>query len=252
MGTRPLTTPQIALGTVILLVGVLALSWRLNNDPTTRPSVSQNTLTPGMGFVDDDSDSEAKGNTIKSQADEEAGLANGKGSPFHNHRKDHRVSSPNDLRTPTTKNNDSLSITRLRRKGITESEEIWEELEDDTIAEMSPFSRRKSSARSISSSRHQSRGNAMDEIPNESTALLARSGTGRSYRDKRRRRSTPILETQERRERRRRSASSQEALGGWWKMKIWWRGNERKDKGKDTGNGTGNSNGNGNGTGDIA
>ena len=186
LGTRPLTTPQIALGTVILLIGVLALSWRLNNDPTTRPSVSQNTLTPGMGFVDDDSDSEAEGNTIKSQADEEAGLANGKGSPFHNHRKDHRVSSPNDLRTPTTKNNDSLSITRLRRKGITESEEIWEELEDDAIAEMSPFSRR---------------GNAMDEIPNESTALLARSGTGRSYRDKRRRRSTPILETQERRER---------------------------------------------------
>lgn len=232
---------------MILLIGVLALSWRLNNDPTTRPSVSQNTLTPGMGFVDDDSDSEAEGKTLKSQADEEANLADGKGSPFRSHRNSHRICSPDDPRTPTTNNNDLLSITRLRRKGITESEEIWEELEDDALAELSPFSRRKSSARSTSSSKIPSPGNSLDEIPNESTALLARSGTGRSYRDRRRRRSTPILDNQER-ERRRRSASSQEALGGWWKMKNWWRGRERKDKGK----GTSTGNGNGHGHGDSA
>lgn len=202
-----------------------------------------------MGFVDDDSDSEAEDNTINSQVDEEGGLANGKESLFHDRSKSHRLSSPNDSRTPTTRNNDLLSITRLRRKGITESEEIWEELEDDAMAELSPLSRRKSSARSTSSSRLQSRGNPTDETPDESTALLAKPGTGRSYRDKRRRRSTPIVETQER-ERGRRSASSQEALGGWWKMKNWWRGNETKDKGKGTGNGNGI--GNGNRTGDIA
>lgn len=237
----------IALGTVILLIGVLALSWRLNNDPATRLSVSQNTLTPGMGFVDDDSDSEAEGNTPESQMDEEANLANGNDSPFNNHRNSHRISSSNDPRTPTMKNNDLLSITRLRRKGMTESEEIWEELEDDALAEVSPFSRLRSSARSTPSSKLPSRGNPMDESPDESTALLARSGTGRSYRDRKRRYSTPILETQER-ERRRRSASSQEALGGWWKLKNWWRGKERKGKGK----GTGNGNGNGNGSGDTA
>ncbi|KAL9070718.1 MAG: hypothetical protein Q9161_004651 [Pseudevernia consocians] len=166
----------IALGTVILLIGVLALSWRLNNDPTTRPSVSQNTLTPGMGFVDDDSDSEAKGKTLISQADEEANPADGKGSPFRSHRNSHHICSPDDPRTPTTNNNDLLSITRLRRKGITESEEIWEELEDDALAELSPFSRRKSSARSTSSSKIPSPGNSLDEIPNESTALLASFG----------------------------------------------------------------------------
>ncbi len=196
-----------------------------------------------MGFVDDDSDSEAEGKTLKSQADEEATLADGKGSPFTSHSNFHRISSSNDPRTPTMKNNDLLSITRVRRKGITESEEIWEELEDDALAEFSPFARRKSSARSTSSLRLPSRGNAMDENSDETTALLARSGTGRSYRDRRRRRSTPILENQER-ERRRRSASSQEALGGWWKMKTWWRGRERKDKGKDTSNGNGNGHGN--------
>lgn len=202
-----------------------------------------------MGFVDDDSDLEAEDNTIESQADEEAGLTDGKESPFRNHRKSHRLSSPNDPRTPTTKNNDLLSITRLRRKGITESEEIWEELEDDAIAELSPFSRRKSSAQSTSSSKLQSRRNPEDEIPDESTALLAKPGAGRSYRDRRRRRSTPKLETQER-ERRRRSASSQEALGGWWKMRNWWRGNDTKNKGKS--NSAINGNGNGNRTGDIA
>ena len=231
---------------MILLIGVLALSWRLNNDPTTRPSVSQNTLTPGMGFVGDDSDSEAEGNTLKSQADEEANRANGKESPFHNHRSSRRISSPNEPRTPTTKNNDLLSITRLRRKGVTESEEIWGEMEDDTLADLSPFSRRRSSARSTPSSKLPPRENPMDESLNESTALLARSGTGRSYRDRRRRRSTPIFETQER-ERRRRSASSQEAVGGWWRMKNWWVGTERKDKGKTTGSGIGNGNGNGTG-----
>ncbi|KAL8741756.1 MAG: hypothetical protein Q9190_005669, partial [Brigantiaea leucoxantha] len=35
--THPKSNTQIALGTIILLTGVLSLSWRLNNDPTTRP-----------------------------------------------------------------------------------------------------------------------------------------------------------------------------------------------------------------------
>lgn len=200
-----------------------------------------------MGFVNDDSDSGAEADTPKSPADEEAQLADGKQSLFHNPSNSHRVPPPNDACTPTTKNNDLLSITHLRRKGITESEEIWEELEDDAPAEMSPFSHRRSSARSTPISKLPSRENPRTENTNESTALLARSGTGRSYRDRKRRRSTPISETQEM-ERRRRSTSSHEALGGWWKMRNWWSGKDRKDKGK--GKGTGNGNGNGNG--DVA
>lgn len=193
-----------------------------------------------MGFIDDDSDPNAEGNNLKSQTDEEARLAGGKQSPFHNQR----ISSPNDPRTPTTKNNDLLSITRLHRKNITESEEIWEELEDDALADMSPFSQRRSSARSTPVSRLSSRGNPRDENTNESTALLSRSGTGRSYRDRRRRRSTPILGIQGT-ERRRRSASSREVLGGWWRLQRWWTGKDRKDKGKGIGNGNGNGSGDG-------
>lgn len=42
----------IALGTVILLSGVLALSWRLS-DEQTQPAVAQSALAPGLGFVED-------------------------------------------------------------------------------------------------------------------------------------------------------------------------------------------------------
>ena len=227
---------------MILLLGVLALSWRLNNDPTTRPPVSQNTLTPGMGFVDDDSDFEAEANTLTSEADEEAQLVNGKGSPTSYH-KSNGLSSPNNLPTPTLKNEDLLDNTQLRRKDSTESEEIWEELEDDTLAELLPFSRRRTSVQTTPSSRPKSQGNPMDETPDEETSLL-RSSTGRSYRDKRRRRSAASINTQER-ERRRRSASSQDALGGWWKMKRWFSGTHSKDKSKGLEDGIGNGNGNG-------
>lgn len=193
-----------------------------------------------MGFVDDDSDSEAEGNPLRAPAKAKMNLADGKELSFHNHR----ILSPDDLRTPTTRNDHVLSITRLRRKGITESEEIWEELEDDALADLSPSSRRRSSAWS-NPSRLYSQGDPTGENINESTALLARSTTGRSYRDRRRRRSMPVSEIQER-ERGRTSTLSSEALGNWWTLGSWWRGREKRDKGKNF------SNGNGNGCGDSA
>ncbi|KAL2056430.1 hypothetical protein ABVK25_003453 [Lepraria finkii] len=247
----------IALGTLILLLGVLALSWRLNNDPTTRPPVSQNPLTPGMGFVVDDSDSEAEANTLISPVDEEAALPNGNGkeSPFLHHRTTRPISWPHGPRTPTMQNNDILSATRLRRKGITESEEIWEELEDNTLTELPPFSQRRIS--SVQTTPHfktpmsRSDDKAIDEGPNESSPLLSHSGTGRNYRDKRRRRSAPMLETLDcnrERDRRRKSVESQEAVGGWWKMKSWWYGSQKgKAKGKGPDNGNENGNGASNG-----
>ena len=190
-----------------------------------------------MGFVDDDSDSEVESDPLGIQAHTEVNLANGKESPTHNYR----TLSNDDPRTPTTKNNDLLNITRLRRKGITESEEIWGELEDDAFVELPPSSCPRGSATSNPLKSHYG-ADPLDESTNESTVLLARSGTCRSYRDKRRRRSTPRSEVQER-QRVRRSVSSQEVSGSWWKVKTWWRGKERKDKGKGTGNGIGNRNG---------
>ncbi|KAL8808968.1 MAG: hypothetical protein Q9223_003680, partial [Gallowayella weberi] len=130
--------PKIALGTVILLIGVLALSWRLN-DPATRPAVAQTPLTPGMGFVDSESDSEAE-TSLLPNGDEEA---------LSSTKSNGKLSSPL-FKTPTNKDNEVLSITRPRRKTMTETEEILEELDDDTLTELfspSLSHHRRSSAR---------------------------------------------------------------------------------------------------------
>lgn len=115
------------------------------------------------------------------------------------------------------------AIMRTRQNGMAEADEIWGELEEGGPSPlMSPFSQRRSSARSTPLGIRPS--TAMTDstelpAPDETTGLLARTGTGRSYRDRKRRKSAPIGGdgTQER---------AQDALGGWWKMK-WWR-----DKGK--------------------
>ncbi len=133
-------------------------------------------------------------------------------------------SSLDEPRTPTAKEDDSLFVPRLRRKGITESQEIWEELEDASLPPLSPFSYRRASARSTP---HAGATDMGDEAPHEGTALLGpeRSSTVRTYRS-RRKRSAPVLSRDERA----RSGSAQAATGGWWKMK-WW-GGEREGKGK--------------------
>ena len=202
-------------------MGVLALSWRLNNDPTTRPPVAQTPLTPGMGFVNDDSDSGAETGIFPPGVDVESATGNGNGSPI-------------EFRTPTSRDNDLLSVTRLHRTVMTESEEIWEELEDDSRTNRSPLAHRLSSARSTPS--RFSPSNRVDDSlpPSESTALLARSGTGRSYRGRKRRRSAPFAEGLGLD--RRRGLETQEAIGGWWKMKWWDRGDGKgKDIGEDEG-----------------
>ena len=186
-----------------------------------------------MGFVDDEeeaSDTELTASTPNS--DEEAALL-GKESPYPNE-------SP---RTPTTKDQNTLNTRRLRRKPITESEEIWDELEDEHLSFL-PFlfstpQPRRTSGFSTSNPSTKRNSRVLFEpregiTPSESTALLARPGTGRSYRSHRRRRSAPSLEARER-QRRTRSAGSQEALGGWWKMN-WWNPSGKEDgKGKGKG-----------------
>ncbi|MCJ1484515.1 hypothetical protein MMC06_004686 [Schaereria dolodes] len=223
----------IALGTLILLTGVLALSWRLNNDPVTRPAVVQTPLTSGMSSAPEDSDSEAE-TTFQTtpHGDEESltldhsPLLNGNGKGSGKHRDWHTP-------TPTTKDNDLLSVTRNRRKGMTEADEIWGELEDETPELLSPFSRRRSSARSTPS-RLRSSG-TLDGVgePNEGTALLARSGTGRSYRDTRWWRSVPEGDPRAWRKgsQAQGQGQTQEALGGWWKMR-WWTGSKGDKDGR--------------------
>ena len=140
-------------------------------------------------------------------------------------------------RTPTPNSHPVLNPPKTRKRAQTEHQEIWDELEHDTLSPISPFSARHVNIRSTSnpSSKRTSRldlpeptGEENGPEPTETTELLARSGTGRSYRDYKRRRSMPGSEG---RASRKRSVSSQTALRGWLKSKL---GKGRSsDKGKD-------------------
>ena len=171
-----------------------------------------------MGYTNiSDSDSGSDPPTPTTASDEES--ANDRTPILYTHH-DRRSTS---LSTPY--------LPRNPKGAITESEEIWEELEDDPVSPLAPFHHHNRRA-SIRSTPSRDRPQSGDGAPNESTALLARSGTGRSYRD-RRRRSTPGFGTQASSNGRdiRRHSGQQEAVGGWWKMR-WWR-KRRKEGGRD-------------------
>ena len=201
----------IALGTVILLSGVLALSWRLS-DEQTQPAVAQSALAPGLGFVED-TDNEEYSDSYT--ADEEAAI-NAENQALLNC----------EPMTPTTKLDTVLGATRNVRKTVrlTEADEIWGELQDDD-AKTSPRPLRRASTVTAMGLGQPiaSEGEGRDDTPDENTALL-RSNT---FQRRRRRRSTGFPGFTARpspRDSKRRSASSQAALGGLWKMRWWKRG----------------------------
>jgi magnesium transporter len=181
-----------------------------------------------MGFVDSPSSPSLSPSLNPSSGSDEERAPLKSSHPFFSRAN----SAPNDPHTPTAKETDLLIVSRLRRKGITESQEIWEELEDSSLPPISPFSYRRASSRSTPHA------GAADfdegEFPHEGSALLGpkRSNTIRTYRS-RRRRSAPVLSRDERERERRESA--QAATGGWWKMRWWGDGGEGKGKAKGRG-----------------
>ncbi|MCJ1479422.1 hypothetical protein MMC13_008107 [Lambiella insularis] len=241
-----LSSLLIALGTAILLTGVLALSWRLNNDHTSQTPAPLTPLTPGMGFIQPDHSPPSSPLTRTPPPDEESLLlpkrlrARSQPAILHSNPPSHLTFLPNRARTsfssgthralrfsstphpPLTHSSDLLSA-RAPRPTMAEVDEIWGELEEDALTPLaSPFGPRRSSARSTPlGDRPSSARAASAELlpPDERVGLLARAGTGRSYRDRRRRRSMPVVG---RGDEGRRGSAPQEALGGWWKMR-WWR-----------------------------
>lgn len=85
----PLHSGLIALGTFVLLSGVLALSWRMDEDRDAAPPADVHTLlTPGMGLVEDTTTDEERDTDIDddnasiTSADEEADLAPSEVTPL--------------------------------------------------------------------------------------------------------------------------------------------------------------------------
>ncbi|KAF9879354.1 duf803 domain-containing protein [Colletotrichum karsti] len=214
---NPLRGGLIALGTVILLSGVLALSWRLSDEQHT-PGVGQSSLAPGLGLVED-------------TEDEEESLLGGD-DLYSLHEEDDPL--PVQYSTFNVASGETTPLTPSRpKKGRRwqERAEIWGELEDRD-APSTPISRKRSSTmpditESTSLLAHHRRSSGTKQPQTSSSAEPGPSSESPSQRrpvGRRRRKSTGFPGFTARRRRKSQSSqpSLQEALSGVWKLK-WWR-----------------------------
>lgn len=122
---RPLHAGLIALGTVVLLTGVLALSWRLSEDDEDAAGKSHvyaseippSALTPGMGLVEDPAEPDAT-----TDEDYDPDIEDGERAPLMQRRQRRH-----------TLRDSALLVGRKRKQSNTfrERESIWDELNDD-------------------------------------------------------------------------------------------------------------------------
>ncbi|KAL2180855.1 uncharacterized protein P884DRAFT_50164 [Thermothelomyces heterothallicus CBS 202.75] len=145
---NPLRACLIALGTVVLLSGVLALSWRLSDEQHT-PGVGQSTLAPGLGLLED-TDAEEEGEDVSLRS---ALLSEGEAAvPTQSNYQTFETPLSPELSTASAAapapQRPSLMArsTRAASSRWAEQAEIWDELEDRSTPEpASPsFNRRRS------------------------------------------------------------------------------------------------------------
>lgn len=205
----------IALGTVILLSGVLALSWRLS-DEQTQPAVAQSALAPGLGLVEDTDNDES---SDSANADEEASIGTER-EPLLGQE----PGTPNTRLATMPKTPSPRKTLRL-----TEADEIWGELEDDD-SKATPSRPVRTMTFPNTQLGHGSEASPSQD-PDEDTPLIHPSTLSR----RRRRRSTgfpgftarasPLRSTSSRWRGLQQRPSSQGSGGdtGWgWKLK-WWK-----------------------------
>ncbi|KAK0723918.1 hypothetical protein B0T21DRAFT_294215 [Apiosordaria backusii] len=241
----PLRACLIALGTAILLSGVLALSWRLSDEQHT-PGVGQSSLAPGLGLVEDtDGEEEEEELLLHSALGDEEEARPLPPSHFNSYQtfKPSRATVAGPVETqqpqPTSplvlpKRQRPMRSTRTVSNRWTERAEIWDELEDRESPEpMSPaLNRRRSTtlpARETIAARQAMRRGLTDfpilgDAPADTEPLLASSASPR--RDFRRRRKStgfPGFTARRNSSRKTPGGGLQDAVGSLWKMR-WWRG----------------------------
>lgn len=237
----------IALGTVILLSGVLALSWRLSDEQHT-PGVGQSTLAPGLGLVDDTDDEEEGEELLLNNTGLEDDVLP---TTYRYNTFDSQEGSSNRRGRP-----DPIplihSATAPRKKSSfrqppkwQERREIWGELDEDELppSPVPGFSRLRSktmphSDTSLLLSQHR-RGVSADlsTIPFSPVTFDGPSSTQRSSRSEYgrvRRKSTGFPGFTARKSGRRKSVSAggglQGAIGG---IQRWWRSRNSTPSGGD-------------------
>jgi hypothetical protein len=245
----PLHAGLIGLGTFILLAGVLALSWRLQDDEDgdeqdrrhqmAQAEIPQTVLAPGMGFVGEpDTDTASSSAATDEEAGSEEDLrrsAHSEGSPLISKVRSGRGS--NSAHSPAT--------TRRRKRASTLKEiyNIWEMLdegaaEEEEVGRYGTFNgRRRSSANarptSASAVRPRPLSSSHLDVPvidgnaeDETTAAEAdtedqRAGLLRSN-------SLPLGRRSRSARKRRHSRSGQGALFSDMLRVEWWRSRRRK------------------------
>ncbi|KAL2140629.1 hypothetical protein VTI28DRAFT_3555 [Corynascus sepedonium] len=167
---NPLRACLIALGTVILLAGVLALSWRLSDEQHT-PGVGQSTLAPGLGLIEDtDAEEDSEEVSLRSTllGESEAALPTQPTYQTFEPPLSPEISTEPAASVPRRQSLMTRS-SRAASSRWAEQAEIWDELEDrSTLEPASPaFSRRRSTTLPV----HRT-----------SPSLSARRETGDSHR----------------------------------------------------------------------
>lgn len=232
----PLHACLITLGTVILLSGVLALSWRLS-DEQHPPGVGQSSLAPGLGLVEDTDGEEEEEELLLDSTplgEEDDVLPTtytyntfGSGQDTNGRRPE-----PSPL-TPSRKRMSFTPSTKTAGSRWQERQEIWGELDDEDVpySPKLPFSRARSSTLPVLSEssdllppkRGTSLGNALgiSGAPASASAEMLSRPPQKTLRS--RRRSTGFPGFTARKTSRRKSGSGfQDAIGGfsrWWKNK---------------------------------
>ncbi|KAI9904103.1 hypothetical protein N3K66_000632 [Trichothecium roseum] len=210
----PLRACLITLGTVILLAGVLALSWRLSEEQH-QPAVGQSTLAPGLGLVDDTEDEEEALLGIDTAIEDDEG--------------------PTTYQTFASANGETpLSPSRKKSTRWAERAEIWGEL-DDRDEPSTPIGRLRSSTMPVRDD-----GESSPLIPRPRRAVSgagshAEAGTGAEAGSRRfgrrRRKSTGFPGLVARKHLRQRGDSIStvsESIGNVLTLK-WWRDRGKRD-----------------------
>ncbi|KAK1758471.1 magnesium transporter NIPA-domain-containing protein [Echria macrotheca] len=240
---NPLRACLIALGTVILLSGVLALSWRLSDEQHT-PGVGQSSLAPGLGMVEDTDGEEDEEDLLLASdlGDEEENAQSTQYMSYQTFRPGRTKSTSGEPSPLPPRKRPTAPSMRSSVSRWTEQAEIWDELEDrETPSSPSPMLNRRRSTTLPGPSE-----SASLLFPRRSTTdfpSLAQSGDGtggasaavesprRNFR--RRRKSTGFPGFTARRPTANRKGSSgglQEAVGGLWRLRWWGRGDKQKGR----------------------
>ena len=226
----PLSAGLIALGTVLLLAGVLALSWRLQDDDEdgehhiVKAEIPQTLIAPGMGFVGDpDTESSEAATDDEQESDQETDEQS-------------RLLRKSTPKRHATFNHPSVNgHTKRRHRAATlkDVRAIWESLDTDddygTFNQHRPSSAKTAPQRASSSGygigkRRSSAGKSLDLLATDDpeTALQDAPSLSRS--------NTAPTATSPRH--RRRSSYHGSALFQDLLKRPWWTG-KRKDKDKD-------------------